>query len=180
MRNDRHNDIVLHYSTITSYIQHELDSKGFKAARTIANKDRLLSGLISEARVFLNKPDLTIAQLMQPENIKNLKDVMVKMFSYSCGNKENVAPMARPTSLIRLHQTLDQLVMILIIDAIREGDYEKQKNVESIPKMLNFYLLPLAQNSGRFLKSSGLPQDLPDEETIDKLKKTYRQDFVHP
>lgn len=37
---------------------------------------------------------------MQPENIKNLKNVIVKMFSYSCGNKENVASMARPSSLI--------------------------------------------------------------------------------
>ena len=162
--------------TIVEFVKQQLDLKGFAAFSTIANKVRLLSEVLSNYRSKLCNETASVEDLLRPEGMVGLQETVKDMFNYQL---EGQISMERPSALMRLTQTLSQIIGVLKVDALRKVDWSQVKIWNAAPSLLEFYLTPLARNAHKMLKSHacGVPQDLPDVSTIQTFSK-YLDSFI--
>ena len=112
---------------------------------------------------------------LDPKNIGFLKDTVKTMFKYDVNDNGGDLKIAkeRPSSAIRLKQTIDKVAVLLHVLAVKAGDWNSCKSLEYLPLLLNHYLNPICINARKSMKcsSSGLPQPMPERNSIAKLVK---------
>lgn len=159
-------------NTIRDFVVQQIDTTGLRSFNTIANKVRLLAEFLIECRKILEK-DLSLAETLISEDIGFVREAVKRMFNYNVVSegKDLKINLDRPSSAIRLKQTLDKVAMLLHISAIKDCDWTSCKKLEYLPIVLNHYLNPICVNARKNMKcsTSGLPQPLPANDSISKL-----------
>lgn len=171
MHDDHVTSVAKSDESIREFVTQEIDCNGIKAFNTIANKVRLLSEFLIEARKYLENKS-SLLDVMQ--NVGCVKDVVKHMFQYNTSEEEDVkVTIERPSSAIRLKQTLDKVAVLLHIRALKASDWDAAKQFERLPMLLNYDLEPICKNARKSMKcsTSGLPQSLPEADTINALVK---------
>ena len=115
MHDDQLTKIDFNCATIIEFVGQQLGSKGFDAFHTIVNKVRLLSEVVQRFRVQTEDDNKSFSHILRPESIKDLQECIKDMFHY-CSDKE--ITMERPSTVVRLAQTLAEIVHVLKIESL--------------------------------------------------------------
>lgn len=173
MHNDTITSVAKEDETIQEFVTQEIHKTGIKSFNTIANKVRLLGEFLMESRKYLNDGKVTLSNVLALQNVSCTREVLKKMFKYDVsGNVGDLKiTLERPSSAIRLKQTLDKVAVLLHIIALKESNWTKANEFGNLPLLLSYYLDPISSNARKTMKcsSSGLPQSLPEAETISRL-----------
>lgn len=171
MQNDVHSKLAMNDETICNFICHEIDEKGMVRYHTIVNKVRLLCELVSVCRKERKDDTMNLSDILLPETVHELSTIIKNLFNYKADQKTKGVTVDRPSSLVRLHQTINQISIVLQVQALNRNDFEGATKLQNLPTLIAYHIGPLAKNASRIMRSStsGEPQQLPTADALIKV-----------
>ena len=173
MKNDNVTQTAASDSLITEYVSSLLLNKGMRNFISISEKTRALATFLMDYKQYFDKADLSLQELLKPENLDEIKLLILRKFEYNCINEKTSSSVTvqKPSTLIKLGQVLIQVSEVLVRHYLKTGHKNGVSNTENLIKLLNAELRPLMSNAHLTLNSAnaGRPEELPAADDMSTL-----------